>query len=472
MERELIIQGLRDIVGDERVILEESTRKQKAVDLYALRLYQRHVGWGPVLPMLVVQPTNTGEISKLLKYCNYNEIKVLPYGGGSGVLAGAETIYEDTVIIDLSRLNQMEAINEDDLTITCGGGTFIKDLEAAVLEKGYILGHYPQSINLAQMGGLVSTTSIGQFSTGYGGIEDLLLGLEAVLPEGEIVSIKPNPRKSTGPDLKHLFIGSEGTLGIITKVTVKVFPEPEVRWKGSYRVKDMEAGLEIIRRIMRTGIKPSVVRLHDWLECEKPYGAFMEEGECLLIFLTEGREDITNVQGKIIEETTISSGGLAAGSKPVDIWFEHRNDAADEYEKYGAKGILVDTIEVSGLWSNIHKIYEETVERVYYEVPQVMYFSGHSSHSYINGTNIYFELGAFPEESVDDAKRIHTEVWDIVMEVTLKHGGSIAHHHGVGKHRAKYLPEELGSGMALLRGIKKAIDPKCIMNPGALLKEE
>lgn len=469
MERELLIKGLKEILREEDIFLDEFTRKQKAVDLYALRLYQKHVGWEPILPMVVVAPENTKEISKVLEFCNINSICVLPYGGGSGVLAGAETVKEDTVVIDLSKLNKIQELKDEDLTITCGAGTFIKDLEAYVNERGFILGHYPQSMELAQMGGLVSTNSIGQFSTGYGGIEDLLLGLEVVLPNGEIVNIRSNPRKATGPDLRHLFLGAEGYIGIVTQVTVKIFPKYEARWKGSYRMKTMREGLEVIRKVMRTGIKPSVVRLHDWLECEKPYGAFMEEGESLLIFLNEGREDIISLQGEIINNIAVENGGVAAGEKPADIWFAHRNDAADEYEKYGTMGFLVDTIEVSAHWSDIGNIYDETIERVYYEVPEIMFFSGHSSHSYLNGTNIYFQIGAIPKTTVEDADRVHRQIWDIVMEVTLKYNGAIAHHHGIGKHRTKYLKDELGHGIDLLHGIKKAFDPKGIMNPGALV---
>jgi len=472
MNKDQIIARLKDFVGAENVLLDESSRKQKAVDLYALRLYQKHLGWQPVMPLLVIRPGNTGEVSEILAFSNENKLRIIPYGGGSGVLAGAETIYEDTIVIDLSRLNTIKDVHDQDLNISCGAGTRIKDLEAYVNSQGYVLGHYPQSMDQAQMGGLVATRSIGQFSTGYGGIEDFLLGLEAVLPNGEVVKVKANPRTACGPDLKHVFLGSEGTFGIVTEVTVKVFPQPENRWKGSYRVQTMDEGLEIIRLVMRTGIKPSVVRLHDWLECEKPYGAFMEEGESLLIFLSEGREDVTNLHGQIIEKIALDNGGIAAGPKPVDIWFTHRNDAADEYEQYGGQGIMVDTIEVSGNWSQIADIYNKTVERVYYEVPEVLFFSGHSSHSYMNGTNIYFQLGAFPPPDIAEAKRVYDQVWDITMESTLEHGGAIAHHHGIGKQRVKYLPGELGKGIDILRAVKDGLDPQGIMNPGALLAEK
>ncbi len=471
MIKKELLESLYSILGEDKVLTDDSSRNQKAKDLSALRLYQKHVGWEPTLPLVVVQPENTEEVAQTLKFCNDNDITVIPYGGGSGVLGGAETVTEDTLVIDLLKLDKIIDLNENDLTVTCEAGVFIYSLEDFVKEKGYILGHYPQSIDLAQMGGLLATRSTGQFSTKYGGIEDLVLGLEAVLPNGEIIEIKANPRRAVGPDLRHLLIGSEGFIGIITKVTVKVFPEPEERWKQAYRVNTIRQGLEIIRQIMRKEINPAVVRLHDWLECEKPYGAFMEEGECLLIFLSEGSKELCECEAKIVDRIAKENGAQAAGSKPVDIWFKHRNDAADEYEQYGAMGFLVDTIEISSTWTNIADIYEETVERVYYEVPETMFFSGHSSHSYINGTNIYFQMGAVPEANLDDAERVHREIWDIIMEVTLKHGGSIGHHHGVGKHRSRYMKDEHGSSYQLMESIKNAFDPKGIMNPGVIIEK-
>lgn len=471
MVKENLLENLYEILGKEGVLVDDSTRNQKSKDLYALRLYQKHVGWEPTLPLAVVQPKDADEISKVLKLCNENNVPVIPYGGGSGVLGGAETVKENTLVIDITKLDKILDYSDDSLTITCEAGVYLKDLEHYANEKGYILGHYPQSIDLAQMGGLVATRSTGQFSTKYGGIEDLLLGLKAVLPNGEIINIKSNPRRAVGPDLRHLFMGSEGFIGIITEVTVKMFPKPEARWMHSYRVDTIRQGLEIIRKVMREGVNPAVVRLHDWLECEKPYGAFMEEGENLLIFLSEGTEGLCEYEGKIIDKVVKDNGGISAGEKPVEIWLKHRNDAADEYEEYGPMGFLVDTIEISSDWENIADIYEETVERVYYEVPETMFFSGHSSHSYINGTNIYFQMGTIPKTEVKDAERVHRSIWDIVMEVTLKHGGSTGHHHGVGKHRSKYMKDEHGSSYLLMEAIKNNFDPKGIMNPGVIIED-
>lgn len=465
-----LLKALEAIVGQEGVVLETSVRAQKAVDLFALRLFQRHVGWEATLPQAVVRPKTTEEVSKVLCLCNEHGVPVIPYGGGSGVLAGAETRDEMAVVVDLSSLNDLIDIDEVALQVTCGAGMLIRNLEAAVQAKGFKLGHYPQSIELAQMGGLVATRSTGQFSTGYGSIEDFLVGLEAVLPDGSVVRVKNVPRRATGPDLRHLFLGSEGAFAIITEVTVKIFPIPEAVWKQAYRISTMRQGLDIIRQVMRTGIKPAVIRLHDWLECEKPFGAFMEENECMLLFWSEGRQEIAEAEGAIIDEIAKANDAISAGEKPLDIWYVHRNDAADDYEKYGAAGLLVDTIEVASDWNDIADIYEETVERVYHEVPEVVFFSGHSSHSYINGTNIYFQLGAFPERDVDSGKSVYDAVWDIVMEVALEYGATIGHHHGVGKQRVPWIKREHGSSYILMTALKRMFDPKGIMNPGTLLE--
>ena len=190
----------------------------------------------------------------------------------------------------------------------------------------------------------------------------------------------------------------------------------------------------------------------------------------MLLFWSEGRKEIAEAEGAVIDEIAKANGAVSAGEKPLDLWYVHRNDAADDYEKYGLMGVLVDTIEVAADWNVIADIYENTVERVYYEIPEVIYFSGHSSHSYINGTNIYFQLGAFPEKDVDEAKRVYDAVWSIVMEVALEYGGTIGHHHGVGKHRIPWITREHGSSYPLMAGLKKMFDPKGIMNPGALVE--
>lgn len=459
-----------DLLKEDQILKKDGDRRRYATDLYALRLFQKHVGWTPTLPSAVLCPSSAQELSNIVKRARATQTPIIPYGAGSGVLAGAECDDAHAVIVSTEKLNAVEEVDVCNQTVTVGAGVLIRDLEKQVNQQGYILGHYPQSMDLASMGGLVATRSIGQFSTLYGGIEDLLVGLEAVLPNGAILRIKPNPRKATGPDLRHLFLGAEGIFGIVTQVTVRVFPIPQAQWKQSYRVSTMREGFGLIRDIMQEGVRPAVVRLHDWLECEKPYSAFMEEDECLLLLLCEGSEEKVAYQQKVIERV-IGDRVKVAGPKPVEIWYTHRNDAADEYEKYGEQGILVDTIEVSANWSDVADLYERVTERAYYSVPELIFFSGHSSHSYTNGTNIYFEMGALPMPgmSLEEIEKLHRSVWDIIEEETIKAGGAIAHHHGVGKHRVPYLKAELGEGHEVLTQIKRALDPDALLNPGTIL---
>ncbi len=467
------IEELKKIIPESRIRTEDNIRRQKAQDLYALRMYQTHRGWEPTLPQAVVEVASEAEVAEVLRFCNARQIPVIPYSGGSGVLGGAECRDSGAIVLDLAGLDEIKELNEHDLMITVGAGVKINELEAYVRERGYQLGHYPQSIDQARMGGLAATRSIGQFSTLYGGIEHMLYGMRVVLADGDIVIIKPSPRKSVGPDLAELFMGSEGIYGIITEVTVALFPIPEANWKQAYRVTTMREGFELIRQIMQAGVKPAVVRLHDWLECEKPYGAFMEEDENLLILWCEGTPEKVAYEQTVIERI-IGDKAIAAGSKPVDIWYEHRNDAADEYEHYGEQGLLVDTLEVSAPWSVVADLYEEGIDAVYYAVPELLYLSGHSSHSYPNGTNIYFQIGAFPDptEGPDAAAEIYQKIWRILEEEALKKGADIAHHHGIGKQRVPFMAAQHGRGLGVMQAIKNALDPAGILNPGTVLPTE
>ncbi|MEG1315964.1 MAG: FAD-binding oxidoreductase, partial [Oscillospiraceae bacterium] len=264
MKNEEILSGLSAIVGKDSVTVEDSAIKEASKDYIGYRRYERDDGVFDVPRALcVAKVKSTEEVSKVLKYLNENKIKVTPRTGGSSVTMGIEPC-EGAVMLDGSEMNEILNVNEIDMQVTARCGTPLQYLENYLNKMGYTTGHSPQSLPLAQMGGLVATRSIGQFSTLYGGIEDLLVGLEAVLPNGEIVRIKNVPRRSVGPDLRQIFLGSEGTLGFITEVTVKIFKYmPEERWMCAYQIDDMQHGLDAIREIMVEGYRPAVVRLHD-----------------------------------------------------------------------------------------------------------------------------------------------------------------------------------------------------------------
>jgi len=473
MKNEEILSGLSSIVGQDKVSIEDAAIKEASKDYIGFRRYERDDGVFDVPEALcVVRAKNTQQVSDVLKFLNENKIMVTPRTGGSSVTMGIEPV-AGAVILDGSEMNEIIEVNVTDMQVTARCGTPLQYLETQLNKMGYTTGHSPQSLPLAQMGGLVATRSIGQFSTLYGGIEDLLVGLEAVLPSGEILRIKNVPRRSVGPDLRALFLGSEGTLGFITEVTVKIFKYlPEERWMGAYQIDDMQTGLEAIREIMTEGYRPAVVRLHDPIEVELLFNAVTEPGKALMLFLAEGPKSITSPTGEAVDTIVKKHGAKSLGVKPVESWLEHRYDISNELEETSSQmysmGVCVDTCEISASWSQIGEIYRAVCARMTEDLDNLVAIGGHSSHSYINGTNIYFQF-LFQVRGKGTVKEDYMHVIRVIMEETLKRGGSIAHHHGSGKYRTAWMPEEHGNSYPLMYKLKEAFDPNGILNEGILL---
>lgn len=467
MSGQTIVNELTDILGKHLVKTSEEVRTNAARDTWPLRLVERKFGVPLDKPLCVICPKTTKDVAKALAFLNEKKINAVPYGGGSGVTGGAEPTRR-SVVIQMENMNKIIRLDKENLTVTAQPGIIMGQLEKQLNEHGLIAGHYPQSIELAQLGGLVSTRSSGQFSTKYGNIEDLLIGLEAVLPNGEIIRIKNNPRRSTGPDLRQLWIGAEGNFGIITEVTLKVFPKPEDRWMQAYAFHEVRQGLTAIQQFMQAGWKPAVVRLHDSFEASQKYAKYLNKNEAILLLVSEGPEGYAQTEGQALDKIIQGNGGRPLGAEPVEIWFEHRNETG-ALEKLTSRGMIVDTIEISAMWTDIANIYEQVTKRLKEEIPELLAISGHASHAYMQGTNIYFVLATQPLQNASEIDRVYWSIWSIVMEITLANNGSICHHHGIGKLRAQWMPQELGSSYQLLESIKHALDPNEIMNEGTLL---
>ena len=240
----------------------------------------------------------------------------------------------------------------------------------------------------------------------------------------------------------------------------------------AYQIGDMQTGLEAIREIMVDGYRPAVIRLHDPLEVELLFNAVTDPGKALLIFLAEGPKAITDATGAAVDAIVKKHGAASLGTKPVESWVEHRNDVSLELEETSRQlysmNTCVDTCEISAAWSEIGKIYEAVLQRMPEELENLIAIGGHSSHSYINGTNIYFQF-LFQVREKGTVKEDYMHVIRIIMEETLKRGGSIAHHHGSGKYRTEWMPQEHGSSYELLYKLKEALDPNGILNEGILL---
>jgi alkyldihydroxyacetonephosphate synthase len=427
-----------------------------------LRARQGRLGGGPAC---VVKPASTEEVAAAIRLAQRHGVAVVPYGAGSGVVGGA-TPPARALVIDLRAMDRILELNETALYCRVQAGMMGGAYEAAVTARGYTSGNYPQSIDLSTVGGWVATRAAGQFSTRYGNIEDICFGLEAVLPSGEVVRLEPMPRASVGPSLRELFLGSEGTLGVITEVVLRLHPLPEERALASFAFPTMAAALDAARRVLRVGWRPAVLRAYDRTESARQFSAWAPADACLLLAVSEGPSTLVQAEIAACAREAAAGGGKPLGTEPVAHWLEARN-TVPSWEFFLEREMLADTIEVAATWDRIERVYD-TVVAALGGAPGVIVASGHSSHGYPQGTNIYFTFVMKPEDFAR-AEEAYLEAWSRALRATLAAGGTISHHHGIGRLRAPWLAEELGSAYPLLKDLKRALDPNGIMNPGALL---
>jgi alkyldihydroxyacetonephosphate synthase len=463
------VRRLRDdlaaAIGGDRIEWGEESLAEHAHDTWPLSLLHIHQGRLTVRPACVVRPTATEEVAAVLRYANERRVPVVPFGGGSGV-GGGVLPEAGSIVVDLRRLDQILELNETALQVRVQAGMYGHLYEEALQERGYSMGHWPQSVSLSTVGGWIATRAAGQYSTRYGSIEDMLLGLEAVLADGRVVRIKPTPRRSAGPDPRHLFLGAEGTHGIVTEATLKIFPLPDSRRLLCFGFPDFDSGLEAIRQIVRAGWRPPVMRLYDAMETGRHFGQWQQDDRCFLLLLTEGPASLTAAEAEACHAACTEHGGEPVGDAPVQHWLKERNNVPS-LMSFIERGFVLDTIEVAVEWDRIHTLYAEVVAAMQ-TVKNLIVISGHTSHSYAQGINVYFTFVAKPDDPAA-AEPTYRECWTRAMEATLKTGGTICHHHGIGRLRAPWMPAEHGSALELLRAVKHALDPNGIMNPGVLL---
>lgn len=437
-------------------------------DWWALGLLADRRGDPFPSPRAAVIPRSTSEVAEVVSWASGEGIPVVARGGGSGVCGGAVP-GESAIVIDLSALDSIGSIDPVSLVVTAEAGVRGPQLEEALAHEGMTLGHVPQSFDLSTLGGWISTKATGQLSTRYGGIEDRLLGLTGVLADGTVVSSKASPRASAGPDWWRMFVGSEGTAGIVTEATLACHPVPEShRWIGT-AVESFESGLDLLRRLVHSGLRPSVARLYDQADAALNFGR-LGIADPVVILRFEGSPVLVDAEVSVAK---VMVGGLPdVGPGPGEHWWGHRFRAVDAYRRLlageGALGSLgvVDTMEVAGFWSRLPDLYRSVSKALSGHADGVL---AHASHLYMSGANIYFTFLISSAEDEVDAERRYRACWDAGMRATLEAGGTISHHHGIGMLKTRWMREELGSGILVVEKLKHALDPEGIMNPGKVL---
>ncbi|MDZ5711325.1 FAD-binding oxidoreductase [Jeotgalibacillus haloalkalitolerans] len=477
-----IIKELTALLSEDQVVTNEDALYDASADRYKKYAKTKKVLNVPA-PIAIVYPLSTQDVQSILTFCNDREINVIPRSGKTGTEGGLENWKDVSIVVDGSKMNDIIKIDTYNMQATVQAGVKLQTLEDELRKVGYTTGHSPQSKPVAQFGGLVATRSIGQFSTLYGAIEDMVVGLECVFPEGQISKIKNVPRRSGGPDIRHIVIGNEGALCYVTEVTVKIFKyTPEHTTFHGYLIKDVETGIKILREVMVNGFRPSVARVYSEEDARQHFGNFYKE-KCVLIFTSEGPKGIVKATNEGISEAveTFKDGVLEkVDPSLIEDWFNHLNwdESRIEKEIQDMKDFNSHdgfTTEISADWENVVHIYNNVIARIKSEfdrVEDLTMLGGHSSHSYLNGTNMYFvynyTINCAPE---DELKTYHHPIHQIIIEETLKMGGSMCHHHGIGKYRSEWTKEEHGSAYYMLEKLKEAFDPKGIMNHGTIFPQ-
>jgi alkyldihydroxyacetonephosphate synthase len=443
------------------VASDDNARSTHRHDYWALEAIH-DVGGSPApLPRCVVFPERTEEVAAALRVANELRVPVVPFGGGSGVCGGIRP-GEDAMVVDTTRMAALVGVEKQNLVATAEAGLNGAEFERLLSARGLTLGHFPQSIALSTVGGWVATRASGQLSTRYGNIEDMVLALEVVLPDGTVVETSSAPRAAIGPDLKSLFIGSEGTLGIVTRVTFKLALAPACHDGFAVKLKGFNDGLAISRELLQAGWRPAVLRLYDAQEAGRHFGNWLPDPAPLLLIMNEGTEAVAGAllcELDAAREAVAARGGEVIGDAPLRHWLGHRNEVPS-WESLLRNGLVADTIEVAASWERVEALYERVTAAMR---------SVHTSHGYTTGMNIYFTFVGAASEAAEQ-ERIYRQAWSAAMEATLATGATIAHHHGIGRVRRDWLPREIGeAGMSVLRSVKHALDPHGIMNPGVLI---
>lgn len=462
-----LISELEVVLGD-GLITDDTQRAQRARDTWMRSEMEFEAGHLEI-PIVVAAPADTDEMSRVVRICRERGVKMIPRGGGSGVVGGV-LASSDSVVISTERMTGLKSLDSHNLLATFAAGTNGYEAEMMMQAEGLTIGNWPQSIEVSTVGGWVATRASGQYSTAYGNTEDIIHSLEAVLPDGSIYRSRSTPRASAGPDLRHLFLGGEGIMGVVTEVTFSLRPLPEPGIRQAFQFADFAAGLEAIREVIRAGWRPPVVRLYDGRESWRHFKEKLPKGNCMLIFLHEGPPGLAELQAAAAEKVCASHGGTAVDAEVVDAWFDSRN-TVPSWEELLDQGVLADTIEVATDWSSLPALYSAVTDAIT-AVPGVIAATAHTSHSYRSGANLYFTFAAMPAERSDFVST-YDRCWQVAMEAAASVGAGLAHHHGVGRVRRDWMREELGeTGVALLRSIKNTLDPDNLMNPGVLLGDD
>ena len=457
---------LSQVVGNEHVASDLESRWAHTRGYSTTDLLRDRAGDTSDMPDAVVYPASHDEVQELLTGCAEQGLAVVPYSGGTSVVGGLAPSRR-FVTVDLRRLDQLVELDEVSRTARLQAGVRGPAAEALLAERGYTLGHFPQSYEGASIGGYAAARSSGQSSAGYGRFDQMVVGLTLATPRGTI-ELGRAPMSAAGPDLRQLVLGSEGAFGIITSVVVRIRPRPTERHFEGWRFESFDLGLAAVRRLAQDGPLPTVLRLSDEVETAvnlaDPDVLGGGSGGVLAIIGFDGPYN------QATADVLTAAGGTNLGADPGETWRVGRYRAPYLRDPLLDEGALVETLETAAFWSRIPALKTAVTQALVGALgatpPLVLC---HISHVYETGASLYFTV--ICAQSDDPIEQWRTAK-HAANQAIADAGGTISHHHGVGTdHRDAYATEIGPLAIETLRAVKNALDPGNVMNPGVLVPE-
>jgi alkyldihydroxyacetonephosphate synthase len=471
-------EALAGIVGTEYRRMGDRDRLLHAGGKSTLDLLRRKDSGVQDAPDAVLLPGNDDEVAAILRYCSQHGIAVVPFGGGTSVVGGLDPIrgaFSAVVSLDLRRFDQLLALDEISGEAEFGAGVTGPEAEQLLGERGFSLGHFPQSFEFASLGGYAATRSSGQDSAGYGRFDDMIRGLRAITPAG-VLDLGRAPQSAAGPDLRQLLLGSEGVFGVITRVRVRVHPLPQATRYEAWSFPDFATGTAALRAVTQTGTGPTVIRLSDEAETgvnlatTDAIGETQITGGCLAITVFEGTAAHAESRHAETRALLLARGGTSLGETPARAWERGRFSAPYLRDSLLAAGALCETLETATDWSNISALktaVTDALTRALAESGTPALVLCHISHVYATGASLYFTVVAGQRGNpIDQWRAAKAAASDAIVAT----GGTITHHHAVGADHRPWMRDEVGElGVQVLRAVKSTLDPAGILNPGKLI---
>lgn len=471
-------EGLAAIVGAENVLVDDRDRLLRAGGKSTLDLLRRRDFGVQDGPDAVLVPGDDDEVAAVLRFCADHSIAVVPFGGGTSVVGGLDPLRGDfkaVVSVDLRRFDELHSLDEVSWEAELGAGLTGPEAEKLLGERGFSLGHFPQSFCFATIGGFAATRSSGQDSAGYGRFDDMVRGLRAVTPAG-VLDVGRAPASAAGPDLRQVLLGSEGAFGIITRVRVRVHPVPETTRYEAWSFPDFATGAAALRAVAQTGTGPTVIRLSDEAETgvnlatTDSIGDAQITGGCLAITAFEGTEAHVASRHAETRDLLSANGGKSLGEGPARAWEHGRFNAPYLRDGLLSAGALCETLETATSWSNVPTLkaaVTDALTRSLADSGTPALVLCHISHVYPTGASLYFTVVAAQRGNpIEQWRAAKTAASEAMVRV----GATITHHHAVGADHRPWMRDEVGDlGVAVLRAVKSTLDPTGIMNPGKLI---